>query len=724
MFRQRNVERVYANFMDIMNKLLHTPPHRLAKQVWYKLNHNGYRSLEKWRDKTVPGYPALPCRNLEPIVFLEKEWLSESCDEATVQIFRYLSERYCAHEFDLLGSGWVNYGFVENEKSFLGQHCKPLTLKRDPGTEHWLQKIVRPVDLERARAIYSLISAEYQPIDWQKDGKTGYRWGADRYYYSPAVWAKEPASDIKVPWELSRLQHIPQMAVAALLLPDQKDQIVREIQDQCLDFIAQNPIRHGVNWMCVMDVSIRAANLSLALNILRAQDAALDSRFVDLLLTWLREVCDFIRHHLEWSETLRGNHYLSDVCGLLFAAAVLPQSSQRSAWIRFAADQIQKEILLQFHEDGSNFEGSVPYHRLSAEMSAFSLALIMKLEKQGLCRVDQNAVEKIFRAGAFCEAMRNPRGDMLQIGDNDSGRFFRLTPVGEFLTAQQVLDRYDQLERGAAPDCYFDEKQNCPDATLAALGGLFGRQFRWIRQDCPLERCLIQGISCGTAFAKGMEVVVPTRNKQASGTLMYHCGWQMAFPGESLLMGIKRMYWPDFGVYLYRSDRMLLCVNGCSNGQRGRNGHSHNDRLSFELWIDGKPVVVDPGTFVYTASLGWRNYFRGTECHTVVNDGTKQNQILGPFAMRGDTNVRLLELTENSICLECTVKKHRQRRRIVMEQQTIRFEDESDHPVSPPDISNIWITAGYGKLLRRNKSSCANKDGYIDDGKMIEFESL
>lgn len=709
--------------MDVINKILHTPPRRLVKQAWYKMNYHGYRSLEKHYDRRVSGYPNLKPKHQGLTLFLEREWLSESCDAGTIQMFRYLSERYCAHEFDLLGSGWVSYGFVENGKGFLGQRCKPLVLRRDPGTEQWLQKVVRPVDLKGAREIYRLVSEKYQPIDWQKDGKTGYRWGADNYYYSPAVWAKEPASDIKVPWELSRLQHIPQLAVAAMLIPDQKDRLVREIQDQCLDFMAQNPIRRGVNWMCVMDVAIRAANLSLGLNILKAQDAVLDPRFENLMIAWLQEICAFIRHHLEWSEILRGNHYLSDVCGLLFAAAALPQSKQRSVWLRFASEQIQKEILLQFHADGSNFEGSVPYHRLSAEMSAFSLALLAKLEKQGICRVSSTAADRIWRAGAFCEAMRNPHGDMLQIGDNDSGRFFHLSPIGELLTSRQAMDRYDQLEQCAAPDPYFDEDLNCPDATLAAIGGLFGQPLRWGKKDCALERCLIKGI-CGT---KIQTVVAPstitTVTEQKTDALAYRCKWDLKFPGEPLTVGLRLTCWPDFGVYLYRSNRMVLCVNGCSNGQRGHNGHSHNDRLSFELWIDNRPITVDPGTFVYTASLGWRNYFRSVECHAVVNDGTTQNEIIGPFAMQSNTNVRLLELTENSIRLECVSQKHRQRRSIVIEEQRIQIEDESDKPVSPPDIVSSWVCAGYGKLLRRGKKSRALSNGYINErGERVVFD--
>ena len=708
--------------MDIVNKILHTPPNKLIKQAWYKLNYKGYRFLEKRRDNAVPGYPDIRYKHRAPTLYIEKNGFPEQCDEKTISIFQYLSEQYCTHHFDLLGSGWVHYGFTKNDHSFLGQRCEPLILTRDSGTENWLQKVVRPIDLETAKAIYQLVSPEYQPIDWQKDGKTGYRWGADRYYYSPAIWAKEAASDIKVPWELSRLQHIPRLAIAAMLFPDKKDRLIREIQDQCLDFVAQNPFRHGVNWMCVMDVSIRVANLSLALNILKVQEAALDPRFVDLMIAWLYESCDFICHHLEWSETLRGNHYLSDVCGLLYGAAVLPRSRKRSAWIQFASEQIQKEILLQFHPDGSNFEGSVPYHRLSMEMSAFSIALLSKLEQQGLCRVDPAVVDRLWCAGLFCEAMRNPCGDMLQIGDNDSGRFFQLTPIGEFLTAQQALDRYNQLEQRAALESYFDEDLNCPDAALAAIEGLFQRPLRWMKADCSLERSLIKGISEQTMLTTEMQRSTPAITERERFLLAYQCIWRLEFPGDSLLAGLRLMYWPDFGIYLYRSDRMLLCVNGCSNGQRGHNGHSHNDRLSFELWIDGKPVAVDPGTFVYTASLGWRNYFRGTGCHTVVNDGTEQNQFIGPFAMRGDTRIQLLELTESSIYLECVIKKHRQRRRIVIEPQGLQFEDESDQPVSPPELDSPWLTAGYGKLLRREKSSRACKNGYIHNNLMTEFE--
>jgi uncharacterized heparinase superfamily protein len=58
--------------------------------------------------------------------------------------------------------------------------------------------------------------------------------------------------------------------------------------------------------------------------------------------------------------------------------------------------------------------------------------------------------------------------------------------------------------------------------------------------------------------------------------------------------------------------------------------HAHADVLSFVLWIDGSPVVVDPGTFAYEGPE--RGAFRGTAAHATVQvDGSDQCDLWGPF---------------------------------------------------------------------------------------------
>src|SRR2546421_7554663 len=46
-------------------------------------------------------------------------------------------------------------------------------------------------------------------------------------------------------------------------------------------------------------------------------------------------------------------------------------------------------------------------------------------------------------------------------------------------------------------------------------------------------------------------------------------------------------------------------------------GHSHGGLLSFELFMGGKPIVVDPGTFTYS-TREWRDHFRSAAAHNVV----------------------------------------------------------------------------------------------------------
>ena len=89
-----------------------------------------------------------------------------------------------------------------------------------------------------------------------------------------------------------------------------------------------------------------------------------------------------------------------------------------------------------------------------------------------------------------------------------------------------------------------------------------------------------------------------------------------------------RNAFPGGGVYVLRNERWHVPIRCGDVGQNGNGGHAHNDLFSFELSCDGTPLVVDPGTYVYTADARARNAFRSTAAHnTVVVDGREQNPI-------------------------------------------------------------------------------------------------
>jgi hypothetical protein len=74
--------------------------------------------------------------------------------------------------------------------------------------------------------------------------------------------------------------------------------------------------------------------------------------------------------------------------------------------------------------------------------------------------------------------------------------------------------------------------------------------------------------------------------------------------------------------------------------------HGHADVLSFLLWIDGAPVVVDRGSFSYSSPD--RERFRGTAAHnTITVAGRDQCDLWGPFRAAHMPRVRRL-VTEAS----------------------------------------------------------------------------
>lgn len=60
--------------------------------------------------------------------------------------------------------------------------------------------------------------------------------------------------------------------------------------------------------------------------------------------------------------------------------------------------------------------------------------------------------------------------------------------------------------------------------------------------------------------------------------------------------------------------------------------HGHADALALALHLDGEPVLVDPGTWLYGSGGVWRDWFRSTPAHNTLNiEGASQSVIAGKF---------------------------------------------------------------------------------------------
>ena len=98
----------------------------------------------------------------------------------------------------------------------------------------------------------------------------------------------------------------------------------------------------------------------------------------------------------------------------------------------------------------------------------------------------------------------------------------------------------------------------------------------------------------------------------------------------------------EFGLAVFKNDEIHFDIRCGSVGQYGKGGHAHNDQLSFTLSVNNNPIIVDSGTYNYTANLEMRNKFRSTEMHnTLIIENMEQNPI-------SNNKVDLFWLKDNS----------------------------------------------------------------------------
>ena len=549
-----------------------------------------------------------------------------------------LLSRHCLeHRFDLLGSGRLRVARGMACKGIAGHSYPPQPAEGDPSG------LLSPGNRARARSLRATIAKGYRPIDWQIDFKSGYRWSEGRASKT-LLYGHEPGADIKVPWELARLQHLPQLAWAHRLAGSGQagfaaPQTYRdEFKNQILDFISANPPRYGVNWMATMEVAIRAANMVLAMDQLRSNAGQFDNAFLAEFAAAVRAHGKHIAANLEWRDGVRGNHYLANVAGLSFIAAYLPGTAETDGWLAFAVRQLVDEVARQFTPDGANFEASTNYHRLSAEMAVYATALVVGLAGDKLAALATAAVEmhplpggdglspfpawyfeRLERMAEFTQHATKPNRRVVQIGDTDDGRLFKLFPrLEDDGGGEDALDH-----RGLAaavsglmarPDlaAFAGPEGKAEAAFVRGLAG--GRQVASYLQGGAAPAALERRIEAGPGDEAAKEEREDVRELEII----------IELPDPAALDGLQTAAYPDFGLYLWRAERFFLSLRCGPVGQQGNGGHAHNDQLAMELNVDGVDWLADPGSFVYTAMAERRDAYRSVLAHYAPRAGARE----------------------------------------------------------------------------------------------------
>jgi hypothetical protein len=272
-----------------------------------------------------------------------------------------------------------------------------------------------------------------------------------------------------------------------------------------------------------------------------------------------------ILNNLEYTDN-NGNHYLSNGVGLLFLGVLFAEMEPAAAWRKKGGEIVWGEIQRQVHSDGVDFEQGLGYHGLVAE---FWYSCVLLCERNGL-EVPPHVRPRLERMFDFMLAYTRPDGTFPQVGDNDDGRLAGID----------------------------DEPVGSHRRHLAVGGVLFQR--------ADLLGAAGDALETATWLCGPRTLQLPRTDSAAESR---------AFP-----VG---------GFYVMRSPDASLIVDAGEVGMRGIGGHGHADVLAFDLWAAGTNVLVDSGTYTYSADAVLRQVLRGTAAHNTVRIDGQDSSRLG-----------------------------------------------------------------------------------------------
>ncbi|MFL6333791.1 MAG: alginate lyase family protein [Pyrinomonadaceae bacterium] len=416
-------------------------------------------------------------------------------------------------------------------------------------------------------------------LDWLREPAAGVRWPLG--FHGDVRLVRGDGSDVRVLWELNRLGHL--LTLGRAYAAGGGEELAEEFFEQVEGWCEQNPLGQGPNWACAMEVALRAVNLLAAFRLFR-RSPALDEERLALLLALFDAHGRHVRRHLEYSYIATGNHYLSDVAGLLWLGLLLPELAAAEGWREFALKELLREMDRQVLPDGADWEASTGYQRFVTEIFLYSFLL---------CRENgfdpgERAWAKVRSMLEYVRACLRPDGRAPLVGDADGGQFLPL------------------VRRGA------DEH-----AQLLAVGAVVFREPRFkVQGETPEEVFWLLG-------AEGVRTFEELKTAGAATSQSFE----------------------HAGVCVLRKGDLYLHLNAGGAGLEGRGAHGHNDALSIEVSACGTSFIKDPGTYVYTSDLRARQEFRSTASHSTVEvDGSEQNTTpeSEPFFNGAEARPRLL----------------------------------------------------------------------------------
>ncbi len=242
-------------------------------------------------------------------------------------------------------------------------------------------------------------------------------------------------------------------------------------------------------------------------------------------------------------------------------------------WVDLAIKILTRELPLQNYSDGINKELSLHYQSFYME----AMGLMMRLLNNNYYEVPDSWKLMLTKMSRYVKTCMGNYGEVIEFGDNDEGKILDL--CGRIEHYEYVLGMMSILLNERYVNMNNDELHE---------------NLHWLFKAEDIESAQhkdLYEVKESVCFEEG---------------------------GNTILRS--------------RDGKILIGIDHAELGFGSIAAHGHADALSFQMYVEGNPVFIDPGTYIYHCDLESRNAFRKTENHnTVCINGKDQSEMLGAF---------------------------------------------------------------------------------------------
>ena len=487
-----------------------------------------------------------------------------------------------------------------------------LDLIKLDGSDYRREKPGCPIVLDAdAHCFYPIFDQKldiFKEIDWHLDLSTGKRF--PQSFAHKIDIRSDRYGSAKHVWEVNRMQFL--LYLAGLYKADGDCKYLELFCHHLETWKNANPYMVGVNWYSNIEVNLRLICWAACWQVLDIDNLRKENSSVAKFVTevWWPMICE----HAEYSYkhpsfySSANNHLIAEYAGL-FVAACRWDIPRRNSRLKYAQKGLEREILKQNTAEGVNREEAAEYIQFIDDF--FLIAAIVG-----------DATEHSFSAAykgrlhamaEYMNAMLDVNCNYPMYGDGDDGFVLRPDAGGHFNNFKSLLVSFATY----FGDTSFKREGLAWDEKNEVLFGKGGREKFDALQVTPLAD--------GNRFFAG------------SGHFIF------------------RKANSNFGGANPKNSETYLHFDAAPLGFLSIAAHGHADALSILLHVDGKPVIVDPGTFTYHTHKELRAYFVSTLAHnTVCVNGKNQAEQAGPTMWLNHYKATVLSCDETKGVVEAT----------------------------------------------------------------------